>query len=100
MKVLKHGLTWNEVITFTCNTCDCVYTVNDSSNCETEIGYYPLELNTKKVVYYYSKCPECGSYKNIGCNPNEAEGLFSPWQIIFNRPDWNDRDKVSIEEEK
>ena len=100
MKIIKSGLAAKDGIHLTCQYCQCEFLVEDKKDWEIQelidLNYVPF----KRQIEYGTRCPECHVRHIVGCNPNKcAYNLISPYKIIFDREDWEERYEIKNEED-
>jgi hypothetical protein len=98
MKLLKSGLVSKDGIHFNCNYCRCEFLIEDRNDWTIQWLKDLANNPPKKVAEYYVRCPECHTEHCIGCNPNKiTHNLITPFQIMFDREDWDERYDMETE---
>ena len=106
MKIIQSGLLNRRGIVIQCKFCKCVYMIENKKDWEgsvvLDLSWYKIDTEAKKYVNYQCSCPECGEIECFGINHNEYnndEGIhFVKVYPIFDRDDWEERYKLSVEE--
>ena len=94
MKIIKSGLIAKDGIHFTCKYCECEFLIEDKN--DWIIEWIRDLFDMKKHIEYHIRCPECQEEHYIGQNPNKCgHNLISPYQIMFDREDWEERYEVA-----
>ena len=94
MKIIQHGLHYDEAITVQCRECKCIYYIESYQDWQ---GRWLNNLLTGQKCYEYSiHCPECGAMENFSCCPYEHGNQgFASWNPIFDRKDWKERYSIN-----
>ena len=99
MKIIHGGFLNRRGIVIQCKFCKCVYMIENKKDWEISIVQSP---SLKKYIDYQCSCPECGDTVYFGIDQNEynknEDGSMASFHPIFDRDDWEERYKLSIEE--